>query len=245
MYTKPLSDLIAKHPVNQRSVADDTQLNTSSDSGNIDSVIEIIQHCTNGIQSKLQLNECSTEALLVAIFIQIGSSAMPLVKSVRNLGVTLDSRLSMKEHINKVCQMAYWELRRISSIRQYLTDDAAKTLVVPLVLSRLDYDNCLLAGVPECLLHKLQKIQNTSAKLILKSSRQEHTKPLLKAIHWLPISDCITSCMCYISVTDLLQICTPSRTLRSTADTHNLEIPLLKRNTQARDLSPIRVLNLE
>ena len=119
MYTKPLSDLIAKHPVNQQSIADDTQLNTSSDSGNIDSVIEIIQHCTNGIQSKLQLNECSTEALLVAIFIQIGSSTMPLVKSVRHLGVTLDSRLSMKEHINKVCQMAYWELRRISLIRQY------------------------------------------------------------------------------------------------------------------------------
>ena len=67
---------------------------------------------------------------------------------VRNLGVILDRRLSMKEHINKVCQMAYWELRRISSIRQYLTEDAAKTLVVSLVLSRLDYGNCLLAGVP-------------------------------------------------------------------------------------------------
>ena len=53
----------------------------------------------------------------------------------------------MKEHINKACQMAYWELRRISSIRQYLTEDAAKTLAVSLVLSRLDYGNCFLAGV--------------------------------------------------------------------------------------------------
>ena len=69
----------------------------------------------------------------------------------------------MKEHINKVCQMAYWELRRISSVRQYLTEDAAKTQAVLFVLSRLDYGNCLFAGVPECLLHKLQKFQNTSA----------------------------------------------------------------------------------
>ena len=154
--------------------------------------------------------------------------------------VILDRRLSMKEHINKVCQMAYWELRRISSIRQYLTEDAAKTLVVFLVLSRLDYDNCLLAGVPECLLHQLQKIQNASAKLILKSSRQEHTKPILKALHWLLISDRITyklSCMCYNSVTastpqyltDRLQIYTPSRTLLSAADTRKLKIPLFKK----------------
>ena len=151
------------------------------------------------------------------------------VKSVRNFGVILDSRLSMKEHINNACQMAYWELRRISSMIQYLTEDAAKTLVVS--LSRLVYGNCLL--------HKLQKNQNASARLILKSSRQEHTKPLLKALHWLPISDRITcklSCTCYNSVTastpqyltDLLQIYTPSRTLRSTADTRKLKIPLQK-----------------
>ena len=67
----------------------------------------------------------------------------------------------MKEHINKMCQMAYWELRRISYIRQYLTEDTAQTPVVSLVLSRLDYGNCPFAGVPECLLHKLQKIQKT------------------------------------------------------------------------------------
>ena len=78
---------------------------------------------TNGL-----LNERKTEALLVATSssdkdlptsIQISSSVVPFVKSVRDLDVILDSRLSMKEHINKVCQMAYWELRRISLIRQY------------------------------------------------------------------------------------------------------------------------------
>ena len=204
------------------------------------------------VQNKLQLNEGKTEALLVATSssdkdlptaIQIGSSVVPFVKSVRNLVVILDWRLSMKEHINKGCQIAYCELRRISSISQYLTEDAAKTLVVynyiSLVLSRLDCGNCLLAGVPERLLHKLQKTQNASARLILKSSRQEHTKPLLKALHWLPISDNITcklSCTCYNSVTastpqyltDLLQIYTPSRTLPSTADTRKLKIPLQK-----------------
>ena len=104
MYTKPLSDLIAKHPVKHQSFADDTQLNTSFDSCNIDSAIEIIQHCTNDIQSwmvqnKLQLNEGKSEALHVSTSssdkdlptsIQKGSRVVPFVKSVRNLGVILD-----------------------------------------------------------------------------------------------------------------------------------------------------------
>ena len=117
------------------------------------------------VQNKLQLNEGKTEALLVSTStsdkdlptsIQIGSSVVPFVKSVRNLGVILDWRL--------------------------------------FVLSRLDYGNCLLAGVPECLLHKLQKIQNASARLI----RQEHTKPLLKALYWLPISYRITQTVLHV-----------------------------------------------
>ena len=267
MYTKPLSDLIAKHPVKHQSFADDMQLNTSSDLCNIDSAIEIIQHCTNDIQSwmvqnKLQLNEGKTETLLVATSsfdkdlptsIQIGSSVAPFVKSVRNHGVILDFRFSMKEHIIKVCQMAYWELQRISSIRHFLTEDAAKTLVVSLVLSHVDCGNCLLASILECLLHKLQKIQNTSARLILKSSWQEHAKPLLKALHWLPISDHITyNCPACVttpslppphktSLTFYKSTCHP--VLYSLLQTHiNWRSLCSKRNTQARDLSSIRVL---
>ena len=49
----------------------------------------------------------------------------------------------MKEHINFICKTAFLEIRRISTIRHYLTDDATKTLVVSLVLSRIDYCNSL------------------------------------------------------------------------------------------------------
>ena len=38
------------------------------------------------------------------------------------------------------------EIRRIGSVRQYLSSEATKTLVSSLVLSRLDYCNALLAG---------------------------------------------------------------------------------------------------
>ena len=67
---------------------------------------------------------------------------------VRNLGFILDSNLTMKQHVIKICQTAYYELKRISSIRRYLTGDAAKQLITSCVLSRLDYCNSLLMGTP-------------------------------------------------------------------------------------------------
>ena len=69
-------------------------------------------------------------------------------RSVRNLGVIFDDKFSMKQQVGKTCQSAYLELRRISSFRHVLTADATKTLVISLVLSRLDYCNSLLSGIP-------------------------------------------------------------------------------------------------
>ena len=43
----------------------------------------------------------------------------------------------MKKHVIKICQTAYFELKRISSIRSFLTEDAAKTLVTSYISDRL------------------------------------------------------------------------------------------------------------
>ena len=82
--------------------------------------------------------------------------------SARNLGFILDSKLSMKKHVLKICQTAYFELKRISSIRKFLTEDATKTPVTSYILSRLDYCNCLLVGTPNSVILILQKIQTCS-----------------------------------------------------------------------------------
>ena len=56
-----------------------------------------------------------------------------------DLGFILDSKLSMKKHVIKICQTAYFELKRISSIpRRFITQDAPKTIVTSYILSRLD-----------------------------------------------------------------------------------------------------------
>ena len=141
----------------------------------------------------------------------------------------------MKQHVIKICQTAYHELKCISSIRRYLTEDAAKQMVTSCVLSRLDYCNSLLMGTPNPVIQPMQKVQNTAARLILRAPRHQNCTPLLQQLHWLPISEQIkykTACMCYNAVTgstpsylsELLHLYSPSRSLRSLSDTGMLKI---------------------
>ena len=74
----------------------------------------------------------------------INGTCVKFSPSVRNLGVTLDSTLSLHQHVMNVCSVAYIELRHINSIQNRLSVDAVKLLVCSLVLSRLDYCNSLL-----------------------------------------------------------------------------------------------------
>ena len=68
--------------------------------------------------------------------ITLGAHNIPFSDSARNLVFILDSKLSMKKHVIKICQIAYFELKRISSLRRFLTEDATKTLVASYILSR-------------------------------------------------------------------------------------------------------------
>ena len=71
----------------------------------------------------------------------------------------IDSKLSMKTHVIKICQTAYFDLKRISSIRRFLTEDATKILVTSYILSRLDYCNCLLVGTPNSVIQPPENLE--------------------------------------------------------------------------------------
>ena len=61
-----------------------------------------------------------------------------------------------------------------------------------LVISRMDYYNSVLVGLPASTLAPLQRVQNAAARLILGLSRRSHITPALKQLHWLPIKFRIT-----------------------------------------------------
>ncbi len=65
----------------------------------------------------------------------------------------------------KDCSICRFALHNIRKIRPFLTEHAAQLLVQALVISRLDYCNALLAGLPSNTIKPLQMIQNAAARL--------------------------------------------------------------------------------
>ena len=93
----------------------------------------------------------------------------------------------MVEHINKASSAAFYHLYNIPRIREYLSRENTETLIHAFVSSRIDYCNSLLYGVPNCDLHKLQRVQNAAARPIFEERQYCHVTPLLKSLHWLPV----------------------------------------------------------
>ena len=137
---------------------------------------------------KLKLNEEKTECMLfgsVGVMkkyehfqrITIGTSIINVATVVRDLGIFVDNKLSMKNHILQVVKTSNYHLRNIGFIRKYLNEDALKTVICNHILSRLDYCNSLYYGLPNYLLKKLQNIQNRAARLIKGLHHRERITP--------------------------------------------------------------------
>ena len=158
-----------------------------------------VEKCVSDVKTwmmsnKLQMNEVllftakrTVNLQHLPEFMSINGTCIKFSPSVRNLGVSLDSTLSLHQHVMNVCRVTYLELRHINSIQNRLFVDAVKTLVCSLVLPRLDYCNSLLIGLPQHLIKSLQGVQNAAARSILRTPRSEHISPLLQNLHWLPV----------------------------------------------------------
>ena len=70
----------------------------------------------------------------------------------------------------------------------YLNNDATQTLVYSIVIGRLDYCDSLLYKVLAVHMSKLQRIQNSAARLVCSTPRFNHITPVLFSLHWLPVA---------------------------------------------------------
>ena len=60
---------------------------------------------------------------------------------------------------------------------------------VSLVLTRLDYDSSVLAGLPVHLVRRLQSVLNAAARLAYRLWRSDHISDALACLHWLRVPD--------------------------------------------------------
>ena len=113
-------------------------------------------------------------------------SFIKISSEVYNLGVLFDSLLTFSPHITSIVAQGYHLLRNLAGIRKYLSTDDMKSLVNAIVVAKVDNCNSLLPGISSYDLHKLQKFQNSCARLIYGKRKYDHVSGLLKELHWLP-----------------------------------------------------------
>jgi len=95
--------------------------------------------------------------------VSIDGTLVDPVKSARDLGIFIDSDLLMRTHVQCTVSRCFAVLRQLRQIRHSVPTDTFQTLAVSLVLTRLDFSNSVLAGLPVYLVRRLQSVLNAAA----------------------------------------------------------------------------------
>ena len=148
------------------------------------------------------LNDRKTELLVICTprqvskfrlrGVSVGDSVITPSDTARNLGVFFDTHLNMESHITSICKSAYFMIYNLRRIRKYFDQDTMKTIIHACVTSKLDDCNGLLYGLADSQISKLQRVQNTCARLIYALPKFSSVTPLLRELHWLPVRQRIT-----------------------------------------------------
>ncbi|XP_064190187.1 uncharacterized protein LOC135254133 [Anguilla rostrata] len=177
-----------------------------------------------------------------------GDTVVSSSPTAKNLRVMMDNRLSLSQNITAVSRTCRFFLYNIRRIRPFLTTYATQLLVQAMVLSRLDYCNSLLAGLPASAIRPLQLIQNAAARLVFNLPRHSHVTPLLTDLHCLPVIARIkfkTLVLAYQAakgsapgyIQRIIRPYTPARPLHSATSGHLAPPPLCVCTSRSRLLS--------
>jgi len=101
----------------------------------------------------------------------------------------MDTDLTMLTQLSRTVSSCFATLRQLRNIRRSVTRPVLLSLVVSLVLTRLDYGSVLLAGLPRIQLDRLQSVLNAAARLVHSSRKYYHITPLLRELHWLRVPE--------------------------------------------------------
>ena len=241
-YVQPLGEIIRSHGLQCHFYADDSQLYLCfNPNTQLDSALVTVNSCIQGVskwmgENFLKLNEDKTEVLVFGtkpkiqsmgqLNIEIGLHSVASSPAAKSLGVLFDQHMTMNQQVANICRAVYHQIRNIAHIKNCLSPSAIKTVAQACILSRLDYANSILYGLPACTIHKLQLAQNAAARLITGRRKYDHITPALQELKWLPIQSRIKYKILMLTykclnnrapsyLVDMVTPYSPPRTLRS------------------------------
>jgi hypothetical protein len=208
VYVSPVGDLIKSHGVSHHQYADDTQLFLSMKASSMSADLAKLESCSQAVRgwfavNNLMLNADKSDVMLIGTSAQllaanhiseivVAGAVLKPVAAIKSLGVTLDSRLTFAAHVTAVCKACNYHIWALRHIRHLLTPDVANTLACSIVGARIDYCNSILYGASTSSINKLQRLQNSLARVVMQQPRRTHAEPLLRSLHWLSVEHRVT-----------------------------------------------------
>ena len=174
LHTSPFSDICREHDVSFQSYADDQQMYLSFSSiqpGGKDKCLQSLGACISSIglwmrTNLLKLNDDKAELIVLGtrqqlsnvgdVTIMIGNDTISAVPSVQTLGIYFDKEFKWVVHINQLTSNLYYILRKVAHVQHLLNEEATKTIIQTLVLSKIDYCSSIYQGAPTYAINKLQ-----------------------------------------------------------------------------------------
>jgi len=132
---------------------------------------------------------CRRQHQLPTTALGVGPDLVSSSPWVRDLGIFIDADLSVCAQVQRTVVSCSTTLRQFCSIGRSVPGSVYQSLVVALVLSRLDYGNITLISIPVYQLHRLQSVMNAAARPIAGLRRSDHITDTLISLHWLRSSE--------------------------------------------------------
>jgi hypothetical protein len=204
LYVNDLKDLLDSQVIKHLFYADDLQIYLHISK---DKFLEGVTRLTQAARviaewaesSGLRLNAGKTKAIffgsrknvndisswnLPGVELQDGV-IVPFSESVLSLGVTLDSKLTWKPHVDSVAKKVNKSLYSLRFIRDCTPETLRKRLAESLVQPFLDYCSVVYLDVSEEQKLRLQRLSNSCVRYVLGVRRDEHITPYRQRLEWL------------------------------------------------------------
>ena len=202
-YSAEVISIVELHGLRAHVFADDLQVygHVAQDDASslVVRMVSCIEHVNAWMSSnRLRLKPSKTELIWLgssrrlhhcpADKVRISDVDIQLTESIRDLGVIIDSAMTLTTHVNHLVGVCFFHLRQIRIIRRSCSTDTAHSLVRALIHARVDYCYGLLATCPEYLTEWLQSVLRAAARLVLQLPYRSCVTDLMhRQLHWLDI----------------------------------------------------------
>lgn len=177
--------------------ADDTQLYYSFDHRRTDEAVQRINSDLDLVynwtkRNSLVLNPSKSKFMVLGTKQQceqitkkspqiiINSKTVERVSTARNLGLQMDEQLKFVEHINQKIRTAFFRLKVLYGIRDFLKVDVRVTLTESLILSIFNYCDCVYGPrIFEKTSRAIQRVQNACTRFCFGIPKRSHITPYL------------------------------------------------------------------